>query len=131
KVEAFARAHGLVVVEADAARRSVFLSGTAAAFSAAFGTKIENYEHDHGTYRGRTGPLAVPADLADIVEGVFGIDNRPVAKPHFQRRKDAAGAQAHAAGGSFSPPELAKLYKFPAGADGTGQCIAIIELGGG
>ena len=38
---------------------------------------------------------------------------------------------AHAAGGSFSPPELAKLYKFPAGADGTGQCIAIIELGGG
>src|SRR5262249_18381006 len=82
KVVACARAHGLVVVEADPARRSVFLSGTAAAFSAAFGTKIENYEHDNGTYRGRTGPLTVPADLAGIVEGVFGLDNRPVAKPH-------------------------------------------------
>jgi kumamolisin len=73
----------------------------------------------------------VPAELADIVEGVFGIDDRPAAKPHFQRRKTAAGLQPHAAGGSFTPPELAKLYNFPAGLDGSGQCIGIIELGGG
>ena len=131
KVVAFAQAHGLVVVETSAARRSVFLSGTAADFAAAFGTTIEQYEHDGGTYRGRTGPLAVPADLADVVEGVFGIDDRPVAKPHFQRRKTAPGIQSHAAGGSFTPPELAKLYNFPTGPDGSGQCIAIIELGGG
>lgn len=32
---------------------------------------------------------------------------------------------------SFTPPELAKLYNFPTGLDGSGQCIAIIELGGG
>ncbi|HEX8874494.1 MAG TPA: protease pro-enzyme activation domain-containing protein, partial [Nitrosospira sp.] len=68
KVEAFAKSHGLVVVETSAARRSVFLSGTAANFAAAFGTTIEHYEHDGGTYRGRTGPLTVPSDLADIVE---------------------------------------------------------------
>ena len=60
KVEAFAHAHGLVVVETSAARRSVFLSGTAANFATAFGTKIEHYEYDGGTYRGRTGPLTVP-----------------------------------------------------------------------
>ncbi len=133
KVEAFARAHGLVVVETSIARRSVFLSGTAAKFAAAFGTTIEHYEHDGGTYRGRTGPLTIPADLADIVEGVFGIDDRPVAKPHFQRYKPAPsiGIQAHVAANSFTPPELAKLYSFPTGLDGTGQCIAIIELDGG
>ena len=90
KVEAFARAHGLVVVETSAARRSVFLSGTAADFATAFGTTIEQYEHEGGTYRGRTGPLTVPAELADIVEGVFGIDDRPVAKPHFQRKSNAS-----------------------------------------
>ncbi|MDE2365972.1 MAG: S8/S53 family peptidase [Betaproteobacteria bacterium] len=133
KVEAFAKSHGLVVVETSAARRSVFLSGTAANFAAAFGTTIEHYEHDGGTYRGRTGPLTVPSDLADIVEGVFGIDDRPVAKPHFQRyrQKPDAGIQAHSVGNSFTPPELAKLYNFPVGLDGSGQCIAIIELGGG
>ena len=131
KVEAFAKAHGLIVVESSPARRSVFLSGTAEQFAAAFGTSIEQYETDGGTYRGRTGPLTVPAELADVVEGVFGIDDRPVARPHFQRRKPAPGLEPHAAGSSFTPPALAKLYNFPTGVDGTGQCIAIIELGGG
>lgn len=131
KVETFAQTHNLVVVEKSAARRSVFLSGTAADFAAAFGTTIEHYEHDGGTYRGRIGPLTVPADLAEVIEGVFGIDDRPVAKPHFQRRKIVSGIQPHAAGGSFTPVELATLYSFPTGLDGSGQCIAIIELGGG
>jgi kumamolisin len=133
KVAAFARAHKLVVVETSAARRSVFLSGTAADFSTAFGTKIEHYEYDGGTYRGRTGSLTVPAELASIVEGVFGIDDRPVANPHFLRYRPAPsiGIRSYAAGTSFTPPELAKLYDFPTGLDGTGQCIAIIELGGG
>jgi len=89
KVVAFAQKHGLVVVETSAARRSVFLSGTAANFAAAFGTTVEHYEHDGGTYRGRIGSLTVPSDLVDIIEGVFGIDDRPVAKPHFQRYKQA------------------------------------------
>jgi hypothetical protein len=40
-------------------------------------------------------------------------------------------AIARAPGASFTPPQLATLYDFPSGVDGTGQCIAIIELGGG
>jgi len=134
KVEAFAKAHNLVVVESSPARRSVFISGTAANFAKAFGSTIEQYEHDGGTYRGRSGPLTVPDDLAPIVEGVFGIDNRPVAKPHFQRPKisPGIGIQNHTTGNSsFTPPQLAKLYNFPSGLDGSGQCIGIIELGGG
>ncbi len=133
KVADFAKAHGLVVVATDVARRSVFLSGRAADFAAAFGTAIEHYEHDGGTYRGRTGSLTIPAELASIVEGVFGIDDRPVAKAHFQRYAPVPriGIQPFATGSSFTPLDLAKLYSFPTGLDGTGQCIAIIELGGG
>ena len=77
KIKTFARAHKLVVVEANAEERRVVLSGTAAAFSAAFDTKIEHYETPDGTYRGRIGALSVTSSIADIVEGVFGIDNRP------------------------------------------------------
>ena len=131
KVEAFAQAHHLVVVEKSRARRSMFLSGTAADFAKAFGTTIEQYEHDGGTYRGRVGPLTVPAELDGIVEGVFGIDDRPIAKPHFQRRKMTGGMRPRATGESFTPVELAKLYNFPTDLDGSGQCIAVIELGGG
>ena len=133
KVVAFAQAHGLVVVETSAApRRSVFLSGTAADFASAFGTAIEQHEVDGGTYRGRTGPLTVPADLVDVVEGVFGIDDRPVAKPHFQRRKPAAGMEPHTAGGSFRPARTGETLQLSRPAwTLAGQCIAIIELGGG
>ena len=131
KVAEFAKAHGLAVVESNASRRTVVLSGTAAALSEAFGTTLQQFEHDGGTYRGRTGSLSVPTNLEGVVEGVFGLDNRPQATPHFQVLGTDPSAIARAPGASFTPPQLAALYDFPTGADGSGQCIAIIELGGG
>ena len=133
QVADFARAHGLVVVQSSAAQRSVLLSGTAAEFEAAFGTRLHQYSYPEGTYRGRTGTVTVPAPLGDIVQGVFGLDDRPQAEAHFRVRPPAgAGAiVAHAAMQAFTPPQLAKLYQFPTGLDGSGQTIAIIELGGG
>ncbi len=131
QVARFAAAHGLTVVGSHAARRSVVLSGDARAFGAAFGVTLQEYEHDAGTYRGRVGTVSVPAELADIVVGVFGLDNRPQASPHFQRAAPAGERASRAAGTSFTPPQLARLYDFPAGLDGHGQCIALIELGGG
>jgi kumamolisin len=139
KIEAFAQNNGLVVVEASPERRSVVLSGTAAAFNTAFGTKLQHFEHPDGTYRGRTGALSVSSEVTDIIEGVFGLDDRPQAKPHYQRQNPqtkspkpkSGNVSANASPVSFTPPQLAKLYNFPQGLDGTNQCIAIIELGGG
>jgi kumamolisin len=131
KVKAFARHAGLVVVDTDAARRSVFLSGTVQQVAAAFGTSIELVEHDAGVSRHCTAPLHVPDELADVVEGVFGISNAPVARPHFRIHSDGTHLSAAAANSSFTPVDLAKLYQFPEGLDGSGQCIGIIELGGG
>jgi kumamolisin len=129
KVEAFARENDLTIVEVDAARRVVVLTGPAAALSAAFGVELQLYEHEQGTYRGRTGQLHIPSELAGIITGVFGLDNRPQAKPRL-RLLDLA-ANPHAATNSYTPPQLARLYNFPADLDGQGQSIAIIELGGG
>lgn len=130
KVVEFARQAGLAVLDTSSARRSVFLSGTAQQFAAAFGTSIEQVELDSGISRRRTSPITLPAGLADIIEGVFGIGDTPTAVPHYQERAQAA-IKVGAARASFTPPDLAKLYNFPAGLDGAGQCIGIIELGGG
>lgn len=130
KIVEFAKAHGLAVVETHAARRSVVLAGDAKSLGAAFGVTLQQFEHEGGAYRGRTGAISVPANLAGIVEGVFGLDNRPQARPHFQRHEPARGLEAHAAT-SFTPTALAQIYGFPAGTDGAGQCIGLIELGGG
>jgi len=136
KVEQFATAHNLTVVSSDPVRRRMVLAGSAEAMSAAFATELQTYEHPGGSYRGRTGPLHIPEELDSIIVGVFGLDNRPQAHPHLQRSNVeahpiAADANNAAHYVSYTPLQVAQLYDFPAGADGRGQCVAIIELGGG
>jgi kumamolisin len=132
KVEDFAHAHGLTVAEVNAAERSVKLLGTVSAFGAAFGVDLARYDYSGGSYRGRTGPVHVPEDLAPLIEGVFGLDDRPQARAHFRRSAPVGAVRPRTGGGtSYTPPQLARLYSFPTGVTGRGQCIAIIELGGG
>jgi kumamolisin len=132
KIRAFAAQYGLDVVAERPDRRSVFLAGTAQALGKAFGVQLNRYQSEKVTYRGRTGTIQIPAALEGIIEGVFGLDNRPQAQPHFRRRKDATGSiRPHAAAASYSALQVAQAYDFPAGTDGTGQCVAILELGGG
>ena len=132
KLRTFAKKYGLVVVEENPARHTTVLSGTAAAFSAAFAVTLRYYMHPHGSYRGRIGSISVPKSLAGIIVGVFGLDNRPQAIPHFQLPGPAgAASKKHQASASFTAPALARLYDFPTGLDGSGQCIGLIELGGG
>ena len=57
------------------------LSGTVARMSAAFGVTLGEYRDGGATWRGREGFVHLPADLAPIVEGVFGLDDRPAAQP--------------------------------------------------
>ncbi|MBN3806113.1 S8/S53 family peptidase [Paraburkholderia sp. Ac-20336] len=129
KVGAFAAAHGLTVVREDPAARLVLLSGTIAQFQSAFEVALAHYQHHTaGQFRGRTGTISVPDDLHGVVEAVLGLDNRPQARPHFRIRPPFVPARAHQA--SFTPLQLASLYQFPQG-DGDGQCVGIIELGGG
>ncbi len=125
-VRRFAQQHNLSVVRESTSRRSVILAGTVADFNRAFGVSLQIYAYPKGTYRGRTGPVQIPAELVTVVEGVFGLDNRPVARRH-RAHSPAAAKQA----ASFTGAEIAKIYNFPQGQDGSGQAIGIIELGGG
>ena len=95
------------------------------------------------SHRYRSGSLSVPAELSGIVTAVLGLDDRPAARPQFRRPGGAAGrpmapagtmapeAEAAVKAGPLTAVQVASFYKFPAGTDGTGQTIAIIELGGG
>jgi kumamolisin len=130
RTETFARRHGLAVVHTSAARRSVVVSGTVRAFSAAFDVQLASYAHPGGgSFRGREGPIYLPAGLAERVQGVFGLDNRPLALPHFRRADQLPPDAAPRVG--YSPVQIGKLYDFPTAADGRGETVAIIELGGG
>jgi kumamolisin len=131
KVESFARDHGLKVEEVSLPRRTVTLSGTAAQMSKAFDTQFERCRHHGRDFRARTGPIMLSEDLASSVEAVLGLDDRAQAKAHFRvLGPNSARASAQPAI-SYTPQQVARLYNFPSGADGTGQTVGIIELGGG
>ncbi len=132
KIDDFAHKYGLNVKSVHLASRTVKLTGSVKAFSAAFGVKLQKVRHEGATYRMRTGSVAIPQELKDIIVGVHGLDNRPVAVPHFRLGKKAKRGAAAPRGvtgdGSFAVTDVAKLYGFPTGVTGAGQCIAIIEL---
>lgn len=128
KIEQFARDHNLTVVEVQPEARKVVLSGTVAAMTNAFKTQLHHYETPSGRYRGRSGPLHVPDDLDQVIEGVFGLDDRPQSSPHIRRYRSAGAEVSQLA---YTLPQLGQAYDFPTTVNGNGQCIAIIELGGG
>jgi kumamolisin len=132
-IEKFAHAYGLTVVERHDASRRLIFSGPASAMEEAFGVKLKlspNGADPSLDYRSFDGPIQLPADIHPSVMAVLGLDNRPIAKPHF-RKSTLSRTPLAAPAGTFTAPQLAQFYNFPTGVTGTGQTIAILELGGG
>jgi kumamolisin len=154
-VEAFVRGHGMEVVFSDAAQRRIGVRATAAQAHAAFDVALGEYEADGISYRGREGAVHLPAEIADKVEALMGLDDRPQARMRLKRGAPlaeqelppveqparaafASRAAATPAGGTpvpvpvpLWPTQVAELYAFPREVDGSGETIGIIELGGG
>jgi kumamolisin len=141
KVTQFAQQSGLRVVLADAAQRAVIVFGTVAQISAAFHVTLEHYTSPSGDYRGRIGEVHIPADLGGVIVGVFGLDNRPQARPHFVRSRHHRGGATRGAAtatqlqlgqpGALIGAEMGQIYNFPSNLNGSGECIGILEFGGG
>ena len=126
-VEDYATRNGLTVEGVDPITRRVKLSGPAAAVRQAFGVSLDRYEHQGATFRGRTGPVLVPQNLTDVIVGVLGTDDRPMA----HRQTTVAPQFVSGRSVPMTAAQMASFYRFPAGLDGTGQCIGIVEFGGG
>jgi kumamolisin len=128
----------LRVTEVDPASRRLKVTGSIARLSEAFGAELSRVTSPHPdgsgtvTHRYRTGGLSVPAELDGIVTAIHGLDDRPQARAQFRTARTEHKAKPKAGQPtSLTAVQVAELYQFPAGTDGTGQTIAIIELGGG
>jgi kumamolisin len=117
----FAHTHGLEETGCQPHRRVLHLRGSAASMQRAFGVTLGRYQPEDGG-EAFVGCAEAPA-LPEGVIAVLGLDRRPVARPHF-RKPLAQPSQ------TYTPIQLGQLYAFPDG-DGSGQNVAIIELGGG
>jgi kumamolisin len=127
-VAAFAERRGLVVAERNVEQRIVIVSGKVSQISDAFGVGLGRYEvepraGDEGrgrsrgprrgrsqqagkpeVYRGYEGYAHLPEDVARVVEGVFGLDNRRMARRAVTPLPTIT---------PLTPPQVAALYDFP------------------
>jgi kumamolisin len=151
KIAQWAKANKLEVLNSSVPKRRVLVQGTIGDFCRAFGTALNEYVHpERGRFRGRVGPLHLPEDLSGIVQGVFGLDTRPVgrsrnrranfepvkveavrSKEKSKRRDKASAIPASPFAGAFFPPTVAQLYKYPQPDDGPQQNVAIFAFNGG
>lgn len=121
----YALKYSIDVVGTWPEQRRLALSGTIGDLSQAFGTQVLRFERAGRQYRGRVGPLLIPEHLQGIIETVTGFDDQPVVRPRF--RAAAEGNRD----GTFTATQIGRLYNFPAGFDGAGQTIGLLEFGGG
>lgn len=124
---------GLEVVESNPQTRSMKVAGPCCAMEEAFMVELVRCAHERGDYRGRVGVLHVPNQLAKVVEGVFGLDDRRVTKHRKAdppRMRDLSAAMTGKSRPWFFSGEVAEIYRFPPG-DGSGQSITLLEFGGG
>ncbi|MGH9616925.1 MAG: S53 family peptidase [Acidobacteriaceae bacterium] len=127
----FARHNGLSIDEEASSldRRTLVVTGTAEQMQQAFQTEMQQVEHDGRRYRIHRQAISVPADCAPLLEAVLGLDTRPQAKSHLRKLKDLRPAAVGAE--SYLPRQVAEFYSFPSDADGSGETIGMVELGGG
>jgi kumamolisin len=120
-VDAFCARHKLTLVGSP--WRSVIVSGPLGKLIEIFDANVELYlDSNQHHFRHRAGPVKLPKDIAPFVRGVFGFHEWP----HSLRLKPEPPGKTP----PLSAHDVATRYAFPKDADGTGQTIGILQLGG-
>jgi kumamolisin len=132
-IHEFAHRSGLTVVKTEPEKRTVELRGSIGQIQKIFTVSLSNYQDKKGVrFRARKGDIKIPQELAPIIQGIFGLDTRPIASPKFKVLDKSRGKKKpRASQGGFLPTQISKIYNYPQNVQGSGQCIALIELGGG
>ncbi len=139
-VAKFAVDHGLKVVEKNAAQRIVIVSGKVSQVNQAFAVELGRYEveirpederkrhegdprphkREREVYRGYEAEVHLPMDVAPVVEGVFGLDNRRMARRAIVPFPVIT---------PLTPPQVADLYDFPKPSHHIGkETIGLLEF---
>lgn len=130
QIALFLRSGGLAIGQIDAASRTILATGTAAQFNNLFSITLNRYEGPlpaagkraarqaaaTQTYRSYEGSAYVPAEIADLIVGVFGLDNRRITKTNSNGDPPTTN--------TTTVPDIIKRYDLPTNS-ATGQTIAI------
>ncbi|WP_437826580.1 S53 family peptidase [Sorangium sp. So ce1153] len=144
KCDALASEYGLTYSVKRPLPAEVVFAGTALKMGEAFGVKYKWVELDGRKSLAREDTVRLPVDLAPYVAEVLDLDDdRPGGFAPFRAGgallRDAKGTPASPAARPAAPAEtkfltaldLAEIYDFPQGLDGSGITVGFIVLAGG
>ena len=137
-VESWLAAQGFTGVKTNAGKTIVEFNGTAGTVKRAFATEIHKLNVRGEAHFANMSEPKIPAALANVVMGIPSLHNFRK-ESHVRRfgkfRRDLLTGETRPlftftdVNGTFfgmGPADFAKIYNIPAGADGTGQSIAIV-----
>jgi kumamolisin len=126
-IERWAAKNNFSVDSINVEAKTIKISGKLSCLAESFDVHVKTASAITGhTIFARGGSISVDEELDGIVRGVFGFDQRPIAKPHSRIHPMGSAAPV-----SYTPKQVAKAYNFPTNLTGAGQTVAILELGGG
>ena len=148
-IQKFASDHGLKVVDQTKASGRFVLEGTAQQMETAFKANMQQFEKNGATFRGRSGSLSVPTEVAPHIRGVLGLDNRPQFHTNYVKlsdlppelggaadgtgvvASDATGAKPKASGARpLDTQQVLRAYGADPKFDGAGMTTGYLSLGG-
>jgi kumamolisin len=134
KVTSFLTARGLRVDDVSANRQVVDVTGSVGQLDSAFATHMGRYQQDGRQFYANDAAPTLPADVAGVVQGVAGLDDRAVrhsyavprnATPERRHRKPQVTAVQ-----GFTPDQLRTAYDTSSLGTGEGQTVALWEFDG-
>ncbi|AHH97103.1 protease pro-enzyme activation domain-containing protein [Kutzneria albida] len=126
RVSSFLTGKGLHVTGTN--NQVVNATGSAEQVSAAFGTRLGVYQDPAANrqfFANDSAPL-LPSGVAELVQGVSGLDNHAVRK-----HSEVAAPSANPNASGLAPDALRSIYNTnPIGGDGSGQTVVLYEFDG-
>jgi len=154
-INKLAQEHGLKITDQNMATGRLVLSGDVSAMEKAFGTKLQDVQHESGLrFRGRSGTLSVGNEYAPHIQSVLGLDNRPQFHTNYVRLNPIPegavpgilptgtnkgfipheaiemGKEAGPVSRPVTPAEIMKAYNAPEGITGKGMTTGFLSLDG-
>ena len=132
EVVRWASERGMQVGDVDRVTGRVSLRAPLAVAARAFGVSLQRHTVHAGgrsvAFRDHSDEIRLPAHLDGVVTAVFGLSDRPLARPHL-----AHAPAGHPVELGYTPEQLAAVYGFPVlenGGAGLHLVVGIAELGG-
>ena len=124
QVKSWLSSQGFTVKSVSTSRNSITFGGKAWQVESAFHTQLHRYQLDGETHFANASALHVPAQFADVVMAVRGLDNfRP--KPNAKRMLAHPNA-TFGTSNYISPRDWATIYNASSLSDGAGIHIGVV-----